>query len=294
VGVLTFGTFGTRLDRLREGLRELGYVEGRDFVLESREARGQETRLASLARELVALDVDVLMGNSTPVIEALRAATSTIPIVMSPAGDALGSGLVTSLARPGGNVTGLSLALVEMAAKTVELLHGVVPHIRRLACLVHEKDPLHSPFLAEAETAAGRLGLRVRPTIIRAAAEVEAAFAAMASEGVGAVVIQPILVLHSGDRSRLIALALRHRFPTASGLTSFAEAGGLLTYASDFKDSWHQAAIYVDKLLKGAWPGDLPVERPTTFTLIINLKTARALGLTIPASVLARADRLIQ
>jgi putative ABC transport system substrate-binding protein len=294
IGVLIFGTFEGRLDSLREGLRGLGYVEGRDFVLESREAEGRETRLASLARELVALEVDVLIGNSTPAIEALKNATSTIPIVMAPAGDALGSGLVTSLARPGGNVTGLSLALVEMAGKTMELLHTVVPQSKRLACLVHEKDPLHLPFLAEAEMAASRLGLAMRPAIIQAAAEVETAFGAMASQGVGAVLIQPILVLNPNDRSRLIALALRYRLPTASGLTSFVEAGGLLTYASEFKDTWRRAAVYVDKLLKGGRAGDLPVERPTTFTLIINLRTARALRLTVQSSVLARADRLIQ
>jgi len=169
-----------------------------------------------------------------------------------------------------------------------------VPQTRRLGCLVHEKDPLHLPFLSEAETAAARLGLPVRPAIIRAAAEVEAAFGAMVSQGVGAVLIQPILVVDPNDRSRLISLALRHRLPTASGLGSFAEAGGLLTYASEFKDTWRRAAVYVDKLLKGARAADLPVERPTTFTLIINLKTARALGLTIQSSVLARADRLIQ
>jgi putative ABC transport system substrate-binding protein len=250
--------------------------------------------LPSLAGELVALEVDVLIGNSTPAVEALKAATSSIPIVMAPAGDALGSGLVTNLARPGGNITGLSLALVEMAGKTMELLHAVVPRAKRLACLVHEKDPLHVPFLAEAETATGRLGLGMRPAIIRAAAEVEVALGAMASEGVGAVLVQPILVLHPNDRSRLIALALRHRLPTASGLTSFAEAGGLLTYASEFTDAWRQAAVYVDRLLRGTRAGDLPVERPTTFTLVINLRTARALGLTIQPAVLARADRLIQ
>lgn len=294
IGALTFGTFETRLDGLREGLRGLGYVEGRDFVLEAREGRGQPRRLTSLARELVALGVDVLVGNATPAVEALRAATRSIPIVMAPAGDALGSGLVRSLARPGGNVTGLSLALVEMAGKTVELLHVVVPGAKRLACLVHEKDPLHAPFLAEAGAAAGRLGVAMRPAVVRAAAEVEAAVGAMVSEGVDAVVIQPILVVHPDDRARVTALALRHRLPTASGLAAFAEAGGLLTYASEFKDTWHRAATYVDRLLKGVRAGDLPVERPPTFTLIINLRTARALGLTIPPSVLARADRLIR
>ncbi len=293
IGALAFGTFDSRLDQLREGLRRLGHVEGRDFVLESREARGQETRLPSLAKELVALEVDVLIGNSTPAVEALKAATSRIPIVMAPAGDALGSGLVTNLARPGGNVTGLSLALVEMAGKTTELLHAVVPRAKRLACLVHERDPLHAPFLAEAEMATGRLGLQMRPAVVRAAAEVEAALEAMASEGVGGVLVQPILVLHPNDRSRLIAVALRNRLPTASGLTSFAEAGGLLTYASEFTDAWRQAAVYVDRLLRGAQAGDLPVERPTRFTLVINLRTARAVGLTIQAGVLARADRLI-
>lgn len=294
IGVLTFGTFTDRLDSFREGLRSLGHVEGRDFVLESREGEGRQARLASLAREVVALEVDILVGNSTPVIEALKAATRTIPIVMAPAGDALGSGLVTSLARPGGNVTGLSLALVEMAGKTIEMLQTVVPQTKRLGCLVHENDPLHVPFLSEAETAAGRLGVPMRPAIIRAAAEVETAFGAMVSQGVGAVLIQPILVLHPDDRSRLIALALRHRLPTASGLASFAESGGLLTYASEFKDTWRRAAVYVDRLLKGARAAELPVERPTTFTLIINLKSARALGLTIQSSVLARADRVIQ
>jgi putative ABC transport system substrate-binding protein len=294
IGALTFGTFETRLDALREGLRGLGYAEGRDFVLEPREGRGQPRRLTSLARGLVALDVDVLIGNATPAVEALRAATSSIPIVMAPAGDALGSGLVRSLARPGGNVTGLSLALVEMAGKTVELLHVVVPGAKHLACLVHENDPLHVPFLAEAEAAAGRLGVAMRPAVVRAAAEIEAAVGAMVSEGVDAVVVQPILVVHPADRSRVITLALRHRLPTASGLAAFAEAGGLLTYASEFKDTWRRAATYVDRLLKGARPGDLPVERPPTFTLIINLQTAHALGLTIPPSVLARADRLVQ
>jgi putative ABC transport system substrate-binding protein len=294
VGALAFGTFEGRLDGLREGLRELGYVEVRDFVLEPREARGRQTQLVSLARELVGLEVDVIIGNSTPVIEALKAATSTIPIVMATAGDALGSGLVTSLARPGGNVTGLSLALVELAGKTVEMLYTVVPRTRRLACLVHDNDPLHRPFLAEAERAAARLGLGMRPAVVRAVAGVEPALAALASEGVGAVLVQPILVLHPDDRSRLIALALRHRLATASGLMSFAEAGGLLTYASEFRDSWRRAAVYVDKLLKGARAGDLPVERPTTFILAINVRTARALGLTIPSSVLAQADRLIQ
>jgi putative ABC transport system substrate-binding protein len=181
-----------------------------------------------------------------------------------------------------------------MAGKTMEALQTVVPQTKRLACLVHEKDPLHVPFLAEAETAAGRLGLPMRPAIIQAAAEVGGAFGTMASEGVGAVLVQPILVLHPNDRSRLIALALRHRLATASGLTSFAEAGGLLTYASEFKDTWRHASVYVDRLLKGTRAGDLPVERPTTFTLVINLRTARALGLTIQPSVLARADRLIQ
>jgi putative ABC transport system substrate-binding protein len=176
----------------------------------------------------------------------------------------------------------------------MELLHAAVPQAKQLACLVHEKDPLHVPFLAEAGRAAGRLGLRMRSAIIRAIAEVEATFGAMASEGVSAVLVQPILVLHPNDRSRLIALALQHRLATASGLTSFSEAGGLLTYASEFKDAWRQAAVYVDKLLKGARASDLPVERPTTFTLVINLRTARALGLTIQSSVLARADRLIQ
>jgi putative ABC transport system substrate-binding protein len=293
VGVLIYGTFEARLDELRDGLRELGWVEGRNLVIEARQAEGRQERLAGLAKELVALQVDALVASSTPAIEAARAASATIPIVMATAGDALATGLVTSLARPGGNLTGLSLALVELAGKTVELFRELLPGVTRMACLVDRRDPLHRPFLAEGKAACRRLGLDFLPSVVGSPGELDATVAKLAAERAGAAVVQPILAIDPAGRARLVELTLQHRLPAASGLRRFAEAGGLLAYAAEFKQQGRRVASYVDKLLRGARPGDLPVERPETFLLVINARTARRLGVTVPPDMLARADEVL-
>jgi putative ABC transport system substrate-binding protein len=294
VGVLLFGAPEPFREGFRQGLLEHGYIEGRNLAVEYRWAGGKADRLTGLALELVRQDVDVIVAFATPSIQAAMGATQTIPIVMATAGDALRTGLVSNLARPGGNVTGLSLALIELAGKTVELLRETLPGVTRIACVVHTEDLLHRGFLSEAEIAARRLGLRFRPVLLRSAEELDAAFGAMVRDGVGAAIVQPIFTVDPQNRATLAQLTLKYRLPAVSGLRSFAEAGGLMAYASEFSDLPRRAAVYVDKILKGAKPGNLPVEEPTRFQLVINMKTAKALGLTIPQSLLVRADEIIQ
>jgi putative ABC transport system substrate-binding protein len=293
VGVLFFGTPEPFGEGFRQALLEHGYIEGQNLVVEYRWASGRADRLAGLAAELVRQDVDVIVAYATPSIQAAMGATRTIPIVMATAGDALRTGLVSNLARPGANVTGLSLALIELAGKTVELLQEVLPRVTRIACVVHTEDPLHRGFLSEAEVAAGRLGLHFRPVLLRSVGEMDVAFGSIVREGVGAVVVQPIFSVDPQDRATLVRLTLKHRLPAVSGLRSFAEAGGLIAYTSEFSDLPRRAVVY-DKILKGAKPGDLPVEEPTRFKLVLNLKAAKALGLTNPPSLLQRADQVIE
>jgi len=294
VGVLLYGAPEPFQAEFRQAMLDQGYVAGRNLVVEYRWAGGNSERLAGLAAELVRLDVNVIVAFATPSIQAAIAATRTIPIVMATAGDALGTGLVSNLAHPGGNVTGLSLALIELAGKTVEVLHEALPRTKQIACIVNTKDRLHRGFLSEVETAAGRLGLQFRPVLLESAAELDAAFRSLVRGGVGAAIVQPIFAVDPQDRAKLVQLTLTHRLPVISGWRAYAESGGLIAYASEFRDLPLRAASYVVKILKGAKPGDLPVEQPTKFDLVINLKTAKALGLTIPPSVLLRADQIIQ
>jgi putative ABC transport system substrate-binding protein len=294
VGVLFFGTSEPFGEGFRQALLEHGYIEGQNLAVEYRWASGRTDRLAGLAAELVRQDVDVIVAYATPSIQAAMGATRTIPIVMATAGDALRTGLVSNLARPGGNVTGLSLALIELAGKTVELLREALPRVTRIACVVHTEDPLHRGFLSEAEVATGRLGLHFRPVLLRSVGEMDAAFGSIVREGVGAAVVQPIFTVDPQDRATLVRLTLKHQLPAVSGLRSFAEAGGLMAYTSEFSDLPRRAVVYVDKILKGAQPGDLPVEEPTHFNLVLNLKAAKALGLTIPPSLRQRADQVIE
>jgi putative ABC transport system substrate-binding protein len=293
IGVLSFGTPEPFREGFRRALVDLGYVEGRNVAVQHRWADGQTDRLPMLAAALVRGNVNVLVA-ATPSVQAAMEATRDIPIIMAAAGDALRTGLVTNLARPGGNVTGLSLALIELGSKTVELLREVLPRATRFACVVHREDPLHREFLRETESSARRLGLQFRPAILGSVVELDAALASIARDRVGGVVVQPIFTVDPDVRSTLVRLTLRHRLPAVSGLRRFAEAGGLVAYASEFSDLPMRAAIYVDKILKGTKPGDLPVEQPTKFDLVINLKTAKALGLTIPPSLLQRADQVIE
>jgi putative ABC transport system substrate-binding protein len=275
------------------GLRELGWVEGQNMVIEPRNAEGRYERLPDLATDLVRRRVDVIVAAGSPAPLAAKRATNTIPIVMTNAGDPVGSGLVTSLGRPGGNVTGLSLLNPAVVGKQLELLKEVVPRVTRAAVLTNPDHPARALMLTEVESATRLLGLQLQVLDARGPAEFEAAFSAMTRERAGGLLIlaDPMFV---GERKRLADLAVRRRLPAASGMRELVDAGLLMTYGASLSDLFRRAATFVDKILKGAKPADLPVEQPTKFEFVINLGTAKALGLTIPPAVLARADEVIQ
>jgi putative tryptophan/tyrosine transport system substrate-binding protein len=277
----------------REGLRELGYVEGRNIQIESRWAEGNYDRLPGLAADLVRLKVDVIVTYGTPAAQAAKGATGTIPIVMAAIIDPVASGLVTSLARPGGNITGQSMMSPDLAEKQLQILKELVPKTSRVAVLHNPANPGNAPQVRHAQDAARALGVRLQILGARGPSEIDSAFSAMAAEQAGAVIVLVDAVLQS-NRARIADLAARHRLPAVYGLHEYAEAGGLLAYGPNRLDMFRRAATYVDRILKGAKPGDLPVEQPSTFTLVINLKTAKALGLTIPPSLLLRADQVIE
>ncbi len=279
-----------------QGLRDLGYVEGRNVVIEIRDAEGKPERLPALAAELVALKVDVIVAPNTPQALAAKQTTRTLPIVFSFVGDPVASGLVTSLARPGGNVTGLSSLSPELVGKRLELLTQAVPGVSRVAVLWQpgfqvertEKDQLKG-----ADVAARALGVRLQFVEARGPADIDRAFSDMTRARAGALNVWGSSMFTT-ERRRLVDLAARNRLPAVYGRREYVDAGGLMSYGSNIADLFRRAATYVDKILKGAKPADLPVEQPTKFELVINLKTAKALGLTIPPSLLARADEVIQ
>jgi ABC-type uncharacterized transport system substrate-binding protein len=281
-------------EAFRQGLRDLGYVEGRNVVIEYRHAEGKAERFPTLAAELVSLKVDLIVAGAYQATLATKNATKTIPIIMVAVADPVRMGLIASLVRPGGNITGLTLlAGTEIVGKHLELLKEAVPNLSRVAVLSNPANPMHIVRLREVEVA-GR-SLRVQLQILKAQGpeEFDSAFAAMTRARAGAlyVVGDPMFIQH---RRRLAELAAKSRLPAVYELKDHAEAGGLMVYGPSTLDMYRRAATYVDKILKGAKPGDLPVEQPTKFELVINLKTAKALGLTIPPSVLARADEVIQ
>ena len=283
-----------RIEPFRQGLRELGWVEGKNIVIEYRWAEGRYERLPDLAAELVRLKVDVIVAAPTAAAVAAKNATGTIPIVMLGASDPVGLGLIASLARPGGNVTGVSYSVgVETFGKELELLKEIVPKVRRVAILSNPASPVQPLFIREVNGAARSLGIQLQLLEVRGPNEFEGAFAAMAKERVGAllVVADAMFIFH---RTRLAALAARSRLPAAYGVRASVEAGGLMSYGPSVRDLFRRSATFVDKILKGAKPGDLPVEQPTKFELVINLKTAKALGLMIPQALLQRADEVIQ
>jgi putative ABC transport system substrate-binding protein len=282
------------LDAFRQRLRELGWVEGKNIVIDYRYAEGQVDRLPDLAAELVRLKVDLLVSWGTQGVTAAKSATATIPIVMIAVRDPIGIGLIASLARPGGNVTGVSgSAGLEWVAKQLELLKQTVPKIRRVAILSNPTNAYHQLAIRELDVAARSLGVQLQLLEARGPNEFDGAFAAMAKESVGALLVLSDAMLNS-HATRLADLAARGRLPAVYGVRESVEAGGLMSYGPSFLDSFRRAATYVDKILKGAKPGDLPVEQPTKFELVINLKTAKSLGLTIPQSVLVRVDEVIQ
>jgi putative ABC transport system substrate-binding protein len=283
-----------RLEAFRQGLRDLGYVEGQNIAIEPRWAEGQYDRYPALAADLVSLKVDVIVAQGGAATQAVQQATRTIPIVMSIVLDPVGSGLVPSLARPGGNVTGTSFMGPDLVGKQLQLLKEVVPKVSRVALLRNPANPASAPGLREAEATARALGVRLQALEARNPQEIDSAFAAMTRERAGALVIFPDPIF--GNQRRQIAeLAAKRRLPAIYGGTpEYAEAGGLMVYSPNILDLTRRAATYVDKILKGAKPADLPVEQPTKFELVINLKAAKALGLVIPPSLRQRADQIIE
>jgi putative ABC transport system substrate-binding protein len=276
-----------------QGLRELDYVEGQTFAMEYRWGEGQIERLPELAVELVRLEPDVVVATTSAAVQATMNATRTIPIIMAGGGDPVGLGLVASLARPGGNVTGPSVMNTEVVSKRVQMLKEIVPELRRVAVLVNFVNPIHALFMQETESTARMLGLELQAIEVHGPEDFEAAFAAATEGKAGALVaFDDSLTLQY--RSRIVALAAASRLPTMYGYREFPDEGGLISYGANLSAPYRLAAKYVDKVLKGAKPADLPVEQPSKFELVINLKTATALGLTIPPALLARADEVIE
>lgn len=285
--------FANRIEAFRAGMRELGYVEGKNLEIEWRFADGEYERLPALASELVRSKVDVLVVDSTPGVKAAHAATATIPIVMISVGDPVGSGFVKSLSRPGGNVTGLSNVVGDVSSKYVELLREAAPGLARIAVLVNPDNSTHPRIAAQVQAAAKSMGMSASTIRARTPAEIDAAFETLRKDGAGALVVlgDPFY----GQQARQLgALTLKHRVPTLTTNRALAEAGALLSYGQDLVEHFRRAATYVDKILKGAKPSDLPVEQSTKIELVVNLKTAKALGIVIPPPLLLRADDVIQ
>ncbi len=280
-------------EAFRQGLRELGYLEGQNTAIESRWAEAKYDRLPGLAAELVRLKVDVIVTAGVPAIQAAKEATGTIPIVMGAIIDPIATGFVASLARPGGNITGLSLMTPELVGKQLEMLKEIVPKVSRAAVLWNPANAGNTPQLREAKVAARALGVRLQPLEARDPKEIDSAFVAMTRERAGALIVL-VDVMLIDHRTRIADLAAKRRLPAVYGVREHAEAGGLIAYGANVSDRFRRAATYVDKILKGAKPADLPVEQPTRFELVINLKTAKSLGLAIPQSILIRADQVIR
>jgi putative ABC transport system substrate-binding protein len=284
------------LDAFRQGLRERGYVEGQNIVVEYRAADGQLERFPALAAELVQLKPEVIVAQGTPAARAAQQATTTIPIVTPVMGDPVGDGLVASLARPGGNITGLTFLGPELVAKRLELLTEALPSVSRVAALWHRgayAERTTSAMVQETEAAARTLGVQLQLVEVRGPDEFERAFSTMTSARADALLVFPSAMLFN-ERRRLVDLAARHRLPAMYQLREFVELGGFMAYGASITDLIRRSATHVDKILKGAKPADLPVEQPTQFELVINLKTAKALGLTMPPTLLFQADKVIQ
>jgi putative tryptophan/tyrosine transport system substrate-binding protein len=282
-----------RIEAFRQGLRELGYVEGKNIVIELRSAEGKLDRAPALAAELVRLKVDVIVTGGPQSTRAAKEATVTIPIVMAFDNDPVGNGFVASLARPGGNITGLSTLYPEISGKQLKLLKEIVPRLSRVAVLGNSTHPGNAQAVKETELAAGVLAVQLQYLDVRDPKDIETAFRAASKGRTDAVLVLENAVLTS-HRKQLVELAVKSRLPAIYPQTEYMEAGGLIYYGTNTPDLFRRAATYVDKILKGAKPADLPVEQPTKFELVINLKTAKQIGLAIPPNVLARADKVIR
>jgi putative ABC transport system substrate-binding protein len=278
---------------LRESLRELGYGEGRNIVIESRWAEGKYDQLPRLAAELISLKVDVIVTYGTPAAQAAQRATSTIPIVMAGIIDPVASGLIRNLARPGGNITGQSMMSPDLVAKQLEMLKEVVPKLSRVALLSNPANPGNAPQVKYGQDAGRALGLQIQALKASNPGDIDRAFSVMSEERAGGLVVLVDAALLD-HRARIVDLAARSHLPAMYGLSDYTEAGGLMAYGPNRLAMFQHAATYVDKILKGAKPGDLPVEQPTKFELIVNMKTVKALGIKIPDSIMLRADKVIE
>jgi putative tryptophan/tyrosine transport system substrate-binding protein len=291
IGVLVIGNISPEefWREFQQGLRDHGYIEGQNIRFEFRSAEGHIDRLPELAAELVRLKVDVIVTWFTPTAMAAAKATREIPIVMAETGDPIGMGLATSLSRPGGNVTGIASVTAELAGKSVQLIRDMLPSARRVTVLANGTDPFAKPFLEQIKLGGKATGTAIEPIKISNNEEFESAFAAMERDRPDAIIVQPSL-----PSKRAAQLALQHRVPAVSVPPWFVSEGGLMSYSPIYADLFHMAAVYVDKILKGAQPADLPIEQPTRFELVINMKTAKALGITVPPTLLSRADQVIE
>ena len=293
IAILDFFPSATSMDSIgpfREGLRELGYIEGRNIHVEYHSAEQRGDLAAKLAADFVQRRFDIIVAFATPAAHAVKSATTTIPIVIAVA-DALATGLVASLSRPGGNITGSRAALRTWPASGLSCFRNSARVWPEFAFLGAANDPNTRTFVQETKAAADSINVQLQPLLVTGPEEFEAAFTAMIAERIDGLIVQPLFV---GHRSKLAELAARHRLPMIADQRRFAEAGALGTYGVDRKTYYRQSAVYVDKILKGAKPADLPVEQPTKFELIINLKVAKVLGLTVPLPLLARADEVIE
>ena len=279
-----------------QGLHDLGWVEGQNITIEWRFAEGNARRLPDLAAELVRLRVDLIFAETTPAARAVKQATTAIPSVFSPIADPIGSGLVANLARPGGNITGITFMAPELGGKRLELLKQAVPRMTRVGVLSHPGDPSEATVksvLEQTEAAARALGVQLLRVEAQGPNDFDRVFAGMSRERVGGLILIPS-AMFVDERRRILNVVVKDRLPAMFYFREFVEAGGLMSYGPNFRELWRRAATYVDKILKGAKPADLPVEQATKFELVINLKTAKALGLTIPPSLLGRADEVIE
>jgi putative tryptophan/tyrosine transport system substrate-binding protein len=296
IGYLTGSSVSAITDRteaFRQGLRELGYVEGKDIVIEWKSADGKVDRLPALAAELARLKVDIIVTTGATNTRAAKEATNTIPIIMAQDIDPVGSGFVASLARPGGNITGLSSLSVDISGKRLELLKEIIPKLSHVTILGTSTVPGTTEAFREMERAAGAFGVRLQYVDVRAAKDIEASFRAASKERADAVLLLQSFVLNS-QRKQIVDRAIKSQLPAIYYAPEWVEDGGLMSYGVSFTALNRRAALYVDKILKGAKPADLPVEQPTKFEFIVNLKAAKQIGLTIPPNVLARADKVIK
>jgi putative ABC transport system substrate-binding protein len=301
IGFLATGALGAVeqqaiIDAFRHGLHERGYVEGHNILIEYRSADGMIERFPELATELVGLNLDLIVASNTPAARAAKQTATTIPIVVPVMGDPVGDGLVASLSRPGANVTGMTFLGPELVTKRLELFKEAVPTISRVAALWHPGaygEPTMREMMSKVQAAAGALLVQLQLVEVRAPAELDGAFLAMVREGADSLIVLPSPMLFS-ERRQIVDLATRHRLPSIAMAREFAELGGLMAYGASIRDLFRRVVVYVDMILQGTKPADLPVQQPTKFELVINLKTANALGIDVPPTLLARADEVIE